>query len=201
MDYAYARVSAFDQNFDRQFDSFLAQGISPRNIYSDKKSGKDFERTNYKRLIRKLRQGDLLIIKSIDRLGRNYEMIMEEWRKITKIIGADILVLDMPLLDTRDWNKSLTSKFVSDLVLQILSYVAETERENIKARQREGIAAAKRRGVKFGRPPVPVPHNFEEIVFLYKRKQISLAQALNDTGLKQSTFYLLMHALQKSSLP
>ena len=142
MIYGYARVSSREQNLTRQLDSFSAFGIEKKRIYSDKKSGKDFERTNYLRLLKKLKAGDLLVIKSIDRLGRNYNTIIEEWSRITKQIGADILVLDMPLLDTRDKENSLVGKFISDIVLQILSFVAENERENIRARQREGIAAA-----------------------------------------------------------
>lgn len=150
--YAYARVSARDQNLVRQIEAFQAFDVDKKNIYSDKKSGKDFERKNYLRLLRKLKKGDLLVIKSIDRLGRNYKMITEEWRRITNEIEADILVLDMPLLDTRAKSDSLIGKFISDIVLQVLSFVAENERENIRARQAEGIALAKARGVRFGRP-------------------------------------------------
>lgn len=198
MNYAYGRVSAADQNLDRQINCFLANGVNKRCIFTDKKSGKDFERENYKKLLRKLKKGDLLIVKSIDRLGRNYDMIIEEWRHITKNVGADILVLDMPLLDTRSNGENLTGKLISDIVLQLLSYVAQQERENIKARQREGIAAAKKRGARFGRPAVPIPDNFLETVCSYKRKQISLPDALRRTNLKQATFYVLMRDLLRS---
>ena len=146
--YGYARVSSKDQNLARQIEELNKVADT---IYSDKESGKDFERTNYKKMIKKLKAGDLLVIKSIDRLGRNYELIIKEWQRITKDIGADIKVLDMPLLDTTQ-TQGLTGKFISDLVLQILSYVAETERQNIKQRQAEGIKIAKAKGIKFGRP-------------------------------------------------
>ena len=140
--YAYARVSARDQNLDRQLKAFADFGVSGNRIYADKKSGKDFERKNYSKLLKRLRAGDLLVIKSIDRLGRNYNAIISEWSKIVNTIGADILVLDMPLLDTRTKSNTLVGKFISDIVLQVLSFVAENERENIRARQAEGIAAA-----------------------------------------------------------
>lgn len=195
MYYAYARVSATDQNLDRQIDSFLELGITKKNIYTDKKSGKDFERDNYKRMLKKIKKGDLLVIKSIDRLGRNYEMIIEEWRYITKTIGADILVMDMPLLDTRTTDENLTGKLISDIVLQLLSYVAQKERENISVRQKEGIAAAKSRGVRFGRPAVQLPDNFAEVASLYSSKEISVHQAMQATGLKQTTFYKNMRLL------
>lgn len=201
MNYAYGRVSAADQNLARQIDSFLALGIAKRQIYTDKKSGKNFERENYKKLIRKLKSGDLLVIKSIDRLGRNYDMIIEEWRRITKTIGADILVLDMPLLDTRVNSGNLTGRLISDIVLQLLSYVAQQERENIKARQKEGIAAAKKRGTRFGRPTVPAPENFADTVFAYKQKRISLTEALSRTHLKQATFYNLIRSHLRSDAP
>lgn len=192
MNYAYARVSTADQNLNRQIDSFLALGVSKGYIYSDKKSGKNFERENYKRLIKRLKSGDLLIIKSIDRLGRDYEKIIEEWHYITKDIGADILVLDTPLLDTRVNDGNLTGKLISDIVLQLLSYVAQQEREFIKARQFEGIASAKRRGIVFGRPAVPVPTDFPDIVFAYKRKKITFIQALARAKMKKTTFYVRM---------
>lgn len=164
-----------------------------KNIFSDKLSGKDFNRTNYDKLIRLLKNGDLLVIHSIDRLGRNYDMILEEWTRITKKIGADIYVLDMPLLDTRARTRDLTGKFIADLVLQILSYVAQKERENIKERQKEGIACAKRRGVQFGRPSVSPPNTFLEIVQRYKEKEISFGEALSLANMKKSTFYLRMN--------
>lgn len=197
MIYAYARVSSADQNLNRQIDSFTAYGVVKRNIFTDKKSGKDFERESYQRLLKKLKRGDLLIIKSIDRLGRNYDMIITEWQRITKSIGADILVLDMPLLDTRSQGENLTGKLISDIVLQLLSYVAQKERENIKTRQKEGIAAAKSRGIRFGRPTLPMPPNLKDVVDAYQKKEISLSTALQATGLKQATFYAQMRALMQ----
>ncbi|MDE6059800.1 MAG: recombinase family protein [Clostridia bacterium] len=189
MIYAYARVSSADQNLDRQIDSFVNFGVEKRNIYSDKKSGKNFERENYLKLMKKLKKGDLLIVKSIDRLGRNYDMIIEEWTRITKQVGADILVLDMPLLDTRAHDNDLTGRLISDIVLQLLSYVAQKERENIRARQREGITSALARGVKFGRPAIPDPANLIEIAHAFLNKEMSCEEALALTGLKRSTFY------------
>lgn len=189
MIYAYGRVSAVDQNLNRQIDAFMKFGVAPAAIYTDKKSGKDFQRENYTRLKKRLKQGDLLVILSIDRLGRNYDMIIDEWSDITRRIGADILVLDMPILDTRTNKENLTGKLISDIVLQLLSYVAQKERENIRIRQSEGIASAKRRGVKFGRPNVSPPQNFCPTVEQYRNGKISLASALKITGLKKSTFY------------
>ena len=150
--YGYARVSSRDQNPSRQLDAFSKLGLPPERVFCDKASGKNFERPQYRRLVRRLREGDLVVVKSIDRLGRNYDEIIEEWRRITKVKRADIVVLDMPLLDTRAKPDDVTGAFIADLVLQILSYVAQVERENIRQRQAEGIAAAKARGVKFGRP-------------------------------------------------
>ena len=158
--YGYIRVSSTDQNEDRQRIALNTKAVPPRNIYMDKQSGKDFDRPNYKRLVKKLRSGDLLYIHSIDRLGRNYKEIQEQWRVLTKIKGVDICVIDMPLLDTRT-AKDLMGTFIADLVLQILSFVAENERVNIKKRQEQGIAAAKNRGVRFGRPESKVPNNFK----------------------------------------
>lgn len=189
MTYAYARVSSADQNLNRQIDTFLELGVETHNIYSDKKSGKNFERESYIELVKKLKKGDLLIVKSIDRLGRNYDMIIEEWACITKKIGADILVLDMPLLDTRAHENDLTGRLISDIVLQLLSYVAQKERENIRARQSEGISSALARGVKFGRPAIPDPDNFTEIALAFQRKEMTCEEALALTGLKRSTFY------------
>lgn len=189
MIYAYGRVSAADQNLNRQIDSFIQFGVARAQIFTDKKSGKDFERENYRRLKDILQSGDLLVVKSIDRLGRNYDMIIEEWSDITKRIGADIFVMDMPLLDTRVNRENLTGKLISDLVLQILSYVAQKERENIKVRQREGIAAAKRRGVRFGRPEVVQPTDFTATVAQFTSGNISREEALRRTGMKKSTFY------------
>lgn len=187
--YAYARVSARDQNLVRQIEAFQTFGVDKKNIYSDKKSGKDFERKNYLRLLRKLKKGDLPVIKSIDRLGRNYKMITEEWRRITNEIEADILVLDMPLLDTRAKSDSLIGKFISDIVLQVLSFVAENERENIRARQAEGIALAKARGVRFGRPDSVYSQQFIDIVALYFQKKMPLRAALDAANMKKSLFY------------
>ena len=163
--YGYVRVSTKDQNEDRQRIALAEFPVPEKNIFMDKLSGKDFNRPQYRRLMRKLRSGDCLVVKDIDRLGRNYEEILEQWRIITKEKGVDIVVLDMPLLDTRHTGRDLTGTFVADLVLQILSYVAQTERENIKQRQKEGIAAARLRGVQFGRPRKPLPENFEQIRF------------------------------------
>lgn len=191
--YAYARVSARDQNLTRQIEAFLAFGIERKNIFCDKKSGKDFDRSGYLRMLSRLKAGDLVIIKSIDRLGRNYAMITEEWRRITKKLQADILVLDMPLLDTRGKADNLIGKFISDIVLQVLSFVAENERENIRTRQAEGIAAAKARGVRFGRPPKQYSEQFRETAARFLKKDISLAQALLETGLKSSNFYYHAH--------
>lgn len=198
--YAYARVSARDQNLDRQLDAFERFGIDSKRIFCDKKSGKDFDRTNYNRLLKRLKSGDLIVIKSIDRLGRNYTMIMEEWSRITRKIRADILVLDMPLLDTREKKDSLVGKFISDIVLQILSFVAENERTNIRARQAEGIRSAKARGVRFGRPRKTYSARFLETAKLYKCKQIPLPVALQYTGLKRSNFFYHLRQAAKSGL-
>ena len=160
--YGYIRVSSKDQNEDRQLIALNEVGVERKNIYLDKKSGKDFDRPQYKKLLRKLKKDDLLYIKSIDRLGRSYEEILQQWRILTKEKGIDIVVLDMPLLDTRR-GKDLMGTFLSDIVLQVLSFVAENERTNIKQRQAESIAAAKAKGVKFGRPPLPLPDNFYEV--------------------------------------
>lgn len=189
MTYAYARVSALDQNLIRQTDAFAEFGINKKNIFCDKQSGKDFERENYQRLLAKIKNGDLLVIKSIDRLGRNYDQIISEWNKITNIIGADILVMDMPLLDTRTKAETLVGKFISDIVLQVLSFVAENERENIKARQTEGIIAAKERGIQFGRPKAQYSKEFLEVVQAYLDKQIPLKVALKMLSIKQDNFY------------
>ncbi len=186
--YGYIRVSSKDQNEDRQLIALGEQNIPPRNIYVDKQSGKDFERPAYKRLLRKLKKDDLLCIKSIDRLGRNYEEIQNQWRLITKEKGADIFVLDMPLLDTRR-GKDLVGTFLSDIVLQVLSFVAENERSNIRQRQAEGIAAAKARGVKFGRPPRPLPDNFPDMHRAWRSKEITLRQAAETCQMPAGTFY------------
>lgn len=187
--YAYARVSARDQNLQRQIAAFSEYGIEKSRIFSDKKSGKDFERKEYKRLVRKLKNGDLLVIKSIDRLGRNYDQIIAEWAHITNTIGADILVLDMPLLDTRTKADTLVGKFISDIVLQVLSFVAEKERENIKQRQADGIRLAKQNGVKFGRPKKQYSDDFLSIATNYIQKRINLKTALKLSGIKQDNFF------------
>lgn len=186
--YGYIRVSAADQNADRQLDAMLRQGVEPRNIYSDRQSGKDFDRPQYKKLVAQLHCGDLIYILSIDRLGRNYEEIQNQWRILTKEIGADICVLDMPLLDTRN-GKDLLGTFIADIVLQILSFVAQNERENIRRRQRQGIDAAKARGVSFGRPKIPTPSDFAAIVQMWRQKQIPLRDAVSLCGMSESSFY------------
>lgn len=182
----YARVSTTDQNLDRQIEAFNKFGVD--KIYSDKMSGKDFDRTNYIKMLQSLKTGDVLVIKSIDRLGRNYDLIIEQWHKISYSIKADIVVLDMPLLDTRDKERGLTGKFISDIVLQILSYVAETERNNIKQRQAEGIRIAKEKGVHLGRPATKIPDNFKEVAKNWHKKAISISQAIEQTRLKRTTF-------------
>jgi len=186
--YGYIRVSSMDQNIDRQMIALEGLGIPRKNIYLDKQSGKDFNRPNYKRLLKKLRKGDILFIKSIDRLGRNYEEIQNQWRIITKEIGVDIVVIDMPLLDTRR-DKNLLGTFISDIVLQLLSFVAENERVNIRQRQIEGIAAAKKRGVRFGRPVKELPQDFDDIVRRWEHKEISIDEILKTYMISESTFY------------
>ncbi len=186
--YGYVRVSTKDQNEDRQLDAMKGKEVSDKNIYIDKMSGKDFRRPQYQKMVDKLNDGDLLYVLSIDRLGRNYEEIQDQWRILTKEIGIDICVLDMPLLDTRN-GKDLMGTFIADLVLQILSFVAENERVNIRQRQAEGIAAAKARGVQFGRPKVKQPANFEEVSEAYEKQEITLDEALELVGMSQTTFY------------
>ena len=198
MNYAYARVSAKDQNLQRQIEAFREFGIDKSRIFSEKKSGKDFERKEYKRLLKKLNCGDLLVIKSIDRLGRNYSQIIEEWNRITNVIGADIVVLDMPLLDTRTKADSLVGKFISDIVLQVLSFVAENERESIKARQAEGIRLARERGVRFGRPPHVYSEEFLSVADDYLGKRIKLKTALQRLNINQSTFYYHIYRLKEA---
>ncbi len=189
MIYAYARVSAKDQNLQRQLTAFDEFGIEKRHIFSEKKSGKDFQRIEYRRLLQKLKSGDLLVITSIDRLGRNYNQIIEEWNKIVNEIGADILVLDMPLLDTREKSDTLVGKFISNIVLQVLSFVAENERENIKLRQMEGIRVAKEKGVRFGRPSIVYSNEFLSVANGYIDKRIKLKNALQILNINQSNFY------------
>lgn len=196
MFYGYARVSTTGQNLDRQYEELVKQGINPKNIYTDKESGKDFNRKNYQKLIKKLKQGDVLFIKSIDRLGRNYNMIIDEWRNITKIKNVDIVVLDMPLLDTRIEGKNLVGRFIADIVLQILSFVAENERETMRQRQKEGIRIAKAKGIKFGRPTIDTPDNFSKVVELYKDKKITSNEAITMSGLTRGTFYRKMKEME-----
>lgn len=186
--YGYIRVSSADQNEDRQAAALHEKNVAKCNVFADKLSGKDFERPAYRRLIRKLKKGDLLYILSIDRLGRNYEEIQNQWRRITKEIGADICVIDMPLLDTRN-GKDLLGTFIADSVLQILSFVAQTERENIRTRQRQGIDAAKVRGTRFGRPEKDLPHEFSELVEKWERKELRLSEILRICQISESTFY------------
>ena len=186
--YGYVRVSSTDQNEDRQILALSKQNIAAKNIYIDKLSGKDFNRPAYKKLIKKLKSGDLLYILSIDRLGRNYEEIQNQWRVLTKEIGADICVIDMPLLDTRQ-GKDLMGTFIADLVLQILSFVAQNERENIRKRQLQGIAAAKAKGVRFGRPEKDIPVEFISLIREWEKKKITLAEILNMCQISESTFY------------
>ena len=186
-DYGYVRVSSSDQNEERQMVEMRKLGIQEERIYKDKQSGKDFNRPKYKQLLRKLKKDDLLYIKSIDRLGRNYEEILQQWRILTKDKGVDIVVLDMPLLDTRR-GKDLMGTFLSDIVLQVLSFVAENERTNIRQRQAEGIAAAKARGVKFGRPPKPLPVNFHEAYQRWKSGEITETAAAKLCGMPLATF-------------
>lgn len=186
--YGYMRVSSKEQNEDRQKIALTEMGVPENNIYMDKQSGKDFERTQYKRLLRKLNENSVLYIKSIDRLGRNYGELNEQWRIITKEKKADIVVIDMPLLDTRR-EKNLLGTFISDVVLALLSYVAENERTNIKQRQAEGIAAAKARGVKFGRPPLPIPQNFYQMHKDWRAGKITIEEAAKACNMCPKTFY------------
>ena len=186
--YGYMRVSSKEQNEDRQKIALTEMGVPEKNIYMDKQSGKDFERTQYKRLLRKLNENSVLYIKSIDRLGRNYGELNEQWRIITKEKKADIVVIDMPLLDTRR-EKNLLGTFISDVVLALLSYVAENERTNIKQRQAEGIAAAKARGVKFGRPPLPIPQNFYQMHKDWRAGKITIEEAAKACNMCPKTFY------------
>lgn len=185
--YGYVRVSTRDQNEDRQLIALHELGLSDKYIYVDKQSGKDFNRPQYQKLLRKLRPGDLLYIKSIDRLGRNYEEIQNQWRVLTKEKGVDICIVDMPILDTRR-GKDLLGTFISDLVLQLLSFVSENERTNIKQRQAEGIAAAKAKGIRFGRPPKPLPENFHSVYQQWKQGSITGTAAAKECGMPLSTF-------------
>ncbi len=186
--YGYVRVSSIEQNEDRQMIALKKAGVSFSHIFMDKQSGKDFHRVNYVKLVLQLQKGDLLYIMSIDRLGRNYAEIQNQWRMLTKEIGIDICVIDMPLLDTRN-GKDLMGTFIADLVLQILSFVAENERENIRKRQEQGIEAAKKRGVRFGRPELKVPDNFKSIVKAWKRGNLKTDEVLEKCQMSKSTFY------------
>lgn len=186
--YGYARVSAKDQNEMRQMISLAAFPVERKKIFLDKLSGKDFNRPQYKKLLRKLKRGDILVIQSIDRLGRNYEEVIEQWRTITKEKQANVVVQDMPLLDTRK-GRDLTGTLIADIVLQLLSYVAQTERENIKRRQAEGIAAAQRRGIRFGRPRKAIPPEFEPLRRLWERGEISGREAARQLEISHNTFF------------
>lgn len=200
MEYGYIRVSSKDQNEDRQRIAMKGAGLLSEQLYLDKQSGKDFDRPAYKKLMRKLRKGDVLYIKSIDRLGRNYEEIQNQWRFITREKEVDIVVLDMPLLSTHNAKGDLTGVFISDLVLQILSYVAQTERENTRQRQAEGIAAAHRRGVRFGRPRKSVPQEFVQIKEKWEKKEITSRDAAAYLGVSQNTFLRWTHENNEKKL-
>lgn len=195
--WGYVRVSTREQNEDRQLIALREQGVVDRYIYMDKQSGKDFNRPQYKKLLRKLKRDDLLYIKSIDRLGRNYEEIQNQWRMLTKDKGVDICVIDMPLLDTRR-GKDLVGTFLSDIVLQVLSFVAENERTNIRQRQAEGIVAAKARGVRFGRPPEPLPPEFHEVYQRWRLKKLSVSEAAKECNMPRSTFFYKAKVYQKA---
>ncbi len=197
--YGYVRVSSRDQNEDRQIITMREMSIPESNIYVDKQSGKDFNRPQYKRLLRKVKPDDLIYIKSIDRLGRNYVEILDQWKIITKEKKVDLYVMDMPLLDTRR-EKNLLGTFISDLVLALLSYVAENERNNIRIRQAEGIAAAKARGVHFGRYPKPLPENFYEVYQQWKMKRITVSEAAESCGMPQSSIFRRAKDYEKSTM-
>lgn len=197
--YGYVRVSTRDQNEDRQLVALSELQVPKKNFFIDKQSGKDFERPRYKKLLRKMKKGDLLYIKSIDRLGRNYNEIQEQWRILTKDKGVDIVVLDMPLLDTRR-GKDLMGTFLSDIVLQVLSFVAENERINIRQRQAEGIAAAKAKGVRFGRVPKPLPENFHAVYQRWKHGEITGTAAAKECGMPLSTFRYRAEIYEKAGL-
>ena len=195
--YGYVRVSSVDQNEERQLIEMRKVGVPEDHIFIDKQSGKNFDRPNYKRLVRRLKEGDLLYILSIDRLGRNYEEIQNQWRILTKEKGVDIVVIDMPLLDTRQ-GKDLMGTFIADLVLQILSFVAQSEREKIRERQKQGIAAAKARGVQFGRPEKELPADFPKLVKEWENKRLSLQELLKQCGFSEATFYRRLRELRLS---
>ena len=194
--YGYIRVSSADQNEERQVIAMRKMEVPEKNLYMDKQSGKDFDRPKYKKLVKRLKKGDLLYVLSIDRLGRNYEEIQEQWRLLTKEKGVDICVIDMPLLDTRH-GRDLLGTFIADLVLQILSFVAQSERESIRKRQAAGIAAAKGRGVKFGRPPRPLPDGFDKVYRAWRNKKLTLRQAAEACEMPAGTFYSKAAKLEK----
>ena len=198
MMYGYIRVSTKDQHEDRQMIAMQEFGVSEKRIYMDKLSGKDFDRPQYKRLLRRLKGGDTLVVKSIDRLGRDYSEIQNQWRIITKEKKANIVVLDMPLLDTRQKGRDLTGTFIADLVLQILSYVAQVERENITQRQAEGIAAAKAKGVRFGREKMPIPEEFYALRTRYREGSITARAAARELGVAHSTFLKWNQSIMKN---
>ena len=194
--FGYVRVSDASQNEDRQMISMAEQGIPAKNIYVDKRSGKDFERKSYRAMLRRLKPGDCVILHSLDRLGRDCAAILEQWQFITKDKGADIVVLDMPLLDTREKDRDLTGRLISDIILQLLSYCSQKERENIRQRQAEGIAAAKKRGVKFGRPICNPPSNFGDIVRGWEKNEIPLEETLKQCNMSRATFYRRLYEFQ-----
>ena len=199
MIYGYVRVSSTTQNVERQTEEMARLEIPNENVFIDKQSGKDFNRENYQILRAKIQKGDLLIIKSIDRLGRNYKMILDEWYYITKVVECDVFVIDMPLLDTRSTPQNLVGRFIADIVLQILSFVAETERENIKSRQAEGIRIAKEKGVHMGRPKLVLPDNFDYVLQLYLAKEITCNNAAKMANMPISTFFKYL-SLEKKKL-
>lgn len=193
--YGHVRVSSTDQNEDRQMIALHQVGVDDKHIFMDKQSGKDFERPQYKKMVKKMRHGDLLYVLSIDRLGRNYDEIQHQWRILTKEIGIDVCVIDMPLLDTRR-SKDLLGTFVADLVLQVLSFAAHNERDNIRKRQAEGIAAAKARGVHMGRTVINAPPDFDKIVKAWEKKEITMEEAMKRCGMSETTFYRRRREMQ-----
>lgn len=193
--YGYVRVSSTDQNEDRQMIALHQVGVEDKHIFMDKQSGKDFDRPQYKKMVKKMRQGDLLYVLSIDRLGRNYDEIQHQWRILTKEIGIDVCVIDMPLLDTRR-SKDLLGTFVADLVLQVLSFAAHNERDNIRKRQAEGIAAAKARGVHMGRPVITAPPDFDQVVKSWEKKEITMEEAMKRCRMSETTFYRRRREMQ-----
>lgn len=193
--YGYVRVSSTDQNEDRQMIALHQVGVEDKHIFMDKQSGKDFDRPQYKKMVKKMRHGDLLYVLSIDRLGRNYDEIQQQWRILTKEIGIDVCVIDMPLLDTRR-SKDLLGTFVADLVLQVLSFAAHNERDNIRKRQAEGIAAAKARGVHMGRPVINAPPDFDKIVKAWEKKEITMEEAMKRCRMSETTFYRRRREMQ-----